>query len=90
MSSIGNKLDCGIIGVLLLLIFIETLFESEPTFEEFSSFVLFARYGIQIYRVGRLLKQSNDSRMIQSLEPISLNIDVENMDEKLHWSDYFS
>ena len=53
----SNVIDSSIVTVLLLLLFIETLFEPQRDFEELSTVVLFLRYGMQVYRLSRLLRQ---------------------------------
>jgi hypothetical protein len=66
--------DLIILAVLLILLLFELYSHAAINIaEEISTFVLIARYGLQLYRIGTLVWQSKEAGLLHKLEDIRLD-----------------
>lgn len=74
-KTVENKIDCGVVGILVLIVVGQILMNSSVEFEEVSSILVLVRGIIQGYRVIRLLKQSRTVKEMRSLANVEFNLE---------------
>lgn len=83
-GSYLNRFDLIFVVLAILIFAYETVFHPFMVAEQIDTIILIAREISQIYRVGRLIMQERDSRMVKNLEPISICFENENLEDKFH------
>ena len=66
-ASYLNRLDLIFVVLAILIFAFETVFHPFMIAEQIDTFVFIARFFSQLYRVGRLIMQERDSRMVKNL-----------------------